>query len=74
MVVAFSACVYAVFWGVLLLTTMINNRRSNIVPLWKSPLLALLYHGIDSDGVMISDVKEPDELEQLCETVPASLN
>lgn len=59
--------------GVLLLATMFRSRRGNRVALWKSSPTALLYHRIDSDGVVGSGLKGPEVLDKLERSVEARL-
>lgn len=39
--------------------------RSRDVPLWKGSALAVLYHSVDKDGVLGTQVKNLDELEKV---------
>jgi hypothetical protein len=56
-----------------LIATIIGSRRSNMVVSWKASSTALLYHKIDANGVMRSDVKGPQELQALVSNVRARL-
>ncbi|KAK1247024.1 hypothetical protein MKX08_000826 [Trichoderma sp. CBMAI-0020] len=52
--------------GVLALVgVLVGRRQTKDVPLWKGSALAVLYHSVDSDGVLGSRVKDLQELDDL---------
>jgi hypothetical protein len=54
------------FLGILALVgTVIGGQRTKDVPLWKGSALAVLYHSVDKDGVLGTQVKDLEELERL---------
>lgn len=51
--------------AVALITTVMGWRRTRNVPLWKGSALAVLYHSVDKDGVLGTQVKNLEELKQI---------
>lgn len=52
--------------GVLALVgALVGRRQTKDVPLWKGSALAVLYHSVDKDGVLGTQVKDLQELEDL---------
>jgi hypothetical protein len=58
-----------VLGGIVLIMAVVGRRQTKHVPLWKASTLAVLYHAVGKDGVLKSDIKEPQELEALGRTV-----
>jgi hypothetical protein len=55
--------------GVLaLIGALVGRRQTKDVPLWKGSALAVLYHSVDKDGVLGTQVKDLQELDVLGKT------
>ncbi|KAL7943427.1 hypothetical protein V8C42DRAFT_354219 [Trichoderma barbatum] len=60
--------------GIALVVTIIGRKRTKNVPLWKASTLAVLYHSVDENGVLVTRVKDPRQLEEIGGTVKAVLD
>ncbi|KAL7817923.1 hypothetical protein V8C44DRAFT_368059 [Trichoderma aethiopicum] len=58
--------------GMALLGAVIAGYRAKEVPLWKGSVLAVLYHSVDKDGILGTDMKGVEELEK-AERIKAKL-
>ncbi|KAM0512434.1 hypothetical protein ACHAPE_008884 [Trichoderma viride] len=54
-----------VFGVLALIGALVGRRQTKDVPLWKGSALAVLYHSVDRDGVLGTQVKDLQELEDL---------
>ncbi|KAL6857300.1 hypothetical protein J3F83DRAFT_365610 [Trichoderma novae-zelandiae] len=60
--------------GIALIVTILGRKRTKNVPLWKASPIALLYHSVDEDGILVTGVKDPGQLEQNGKSVKAVLD
>jgi hypothetical protein len=51
--------------GIALFGTIIGRKRNRDVPLWKGSALAVLYHSVDQDGLLVPQRKDLKELEKV---------
>ncbi|KAL7815196.1 hypothetical protein V8C26DRAFT_421156 [Trichoderma gracile] len=58
--------------GMALLGAVVAGYRAKEVPLWKGSVLAVLYHSVDKDGMLRTEMKDIEELEKV-ETTKAML-
>lgn len=59
--------------GIVLAVTVIGRKRTKNTPLWKASSVAVLYHSVNKNGILKTDVKDPEELEQIGQRVRARL-
>ncbi|KAL7789716.1 hypothetical protein V8C43DRAFT_286178 [Trichoderma afarasin] len=51
--------------GIALFMTVVGTKRTIDVPLWKGSTLAVLYHWVDKDGIIGSQVQNLEDLEKV---------
>lgn len=51
--------------GIALFMTVVGTKRTSDVPLWKGSTLAVLYHWVDKDGIIASQVQNVEDLEKV---------
>ncbi|KAM0254675.1 hypothetical protein ACHAQJ_006525 [Trichoderma viride] len=59
---------------IVLIMTVVGRKKTKHVPLWKASTLAMLYHSVDEDGSLKTDIKEPRELDTIGRTVRAIID
>ncbi|KAK0755285.1 hypothetical protein N5P37_012110 [Trichoderma harzianum] len=51
--------------GIALFVTIVGTKRTGDVPLWKGSTLAVLYHWVNKDGIIGSQVQNLEDLEKV---------
>ncbi|KAM6481707.1 hypothetical protein HDV62DRAFT_397791 [Trichoderma sp. SZMC 28011] len=51
--------------AIALFVTIVGTKRTSDVPLWKGSTLAVLYHSVNKDGIIGSQVQNPEDLEKV---------